>query len=352
MFNPKFNFLMNDEASDVADFNSQLGESEPEYEGATPKQPSKSNVKTLSSSDYCSWGVLGNEQFVPSGKTITSIPSGTYRFAMNAQGQVVLMKTKVCTDNLFELADTVSLKVLESIGKFWHSKDKYNQFGMLFKRGVLLYGPPGGGKTVALTLLANQVQALGGIVTMCENPDLASTGIQTIRRIEPDRPIVNIMEDIDSIIDGWGDSAILSLLDGENQVPNIVNLATTNYPERLDPRLVNRPSRFDEIRKVDMPKPEVRRAYFAHVLPEFMDKDKKPLVEGVNGELDTWVRDTDKMSMAHLRELIIATRCLERDYDSTIKRLKTMQNTKPKVKGGKGSGFVESPDAYDSENYE
>jgi hypothetical protein len=336
--------LLSDESDELLEFNDQVGKAEDDGSSEEPEaRITKSKPRSFSVNDYCSWGVLGNDQFVASGKTASKLPPGVYRLAQNPNGQIVFMKAKMVTDNLFHLADTVSVTIIESIAQFWDSKPNFDKFGMLFKRGILLFGPPGSGKTVCVTLLAQQIMGRGGIVTMCEHPNVASLALQTVRRVEPDRPIVNIMEDIDSIIDNYGDSAILSLLDGENQVPNIVHLATTNYPDRLDPRIVNRPSRFDEIRKVDMPKANIRRAYFASVLSEFKLSDTPfaPLPEGANEELDRWVNESEGFSMAHLRELVIAMRCLQRDYTSTIKRLQTMVKTSPKLKGGKGSGFVQ-----------
>jgi hypothetical protein len=342
------NIRLSDEADDLSEFNESVGEA-PDTEPEDEKRIATSKPRAFSVSDYCSWGVLGNDQFVATGKTAKILPQGVYRFAQNSQGQIVFMKAKMVTDNLFHLADTVSIKIINSIAQFWDSKANFDKFGMLFKRGILLFGPPGSGKTVCVTLLAKQIMDRGGIVSMCEHPSICSTALQTIRRIEPDRPIVNIMEDIDSIIDNYGDPAILSLLDGENQVANVCHVATTNYPERLDPRIVNRPSRFDEIRKVDMPPPEVRRAYFAHVLKEFQLTDN-PVVAfpaGQNAELDLWVKDSEGFSMAHLRELVIAMRCLLRDYPSTVKRLHTMIRTQPKLKGAKGSGFVQTGNALE-----
>jgi ATP-dependent 26S proteasome regulatory subunit len=56
----------------------------------------------------------------------------------------------------------------------------------------------------------------------------------------------------------------LSVLDGENQVDKVLNIATTNYPEKLDRRLVGRPRRFDRLIYIDMPNHVVRREYFKY----------------------------------------------------------------------------------------
>jgi hypothetical protein len=320
--------------ADTDEFTSSVGKAIQE-QSSVPKQGKAVKEERLSLSDFCAYAILGNEQFIATGKTTNTLTPGMYRFYMPNK-DIVISRMHMVTDNLFKLADTVSLKVLESIATFWKSKERFDHFGMLFKRGILLYGPPGSGKTVTVTLLANQLIEMGGIVTFCESPGVTSRGIQIIRRIEPDRPIVNIIEDIDTIVERSGDEEILSLLDGENQVANIVHVATTNYPERLDPRLVNRPSRFDEIRKVGMPSANVRKSYLCSVLPDYRQHE----YDNKNAELERWIKDTEGFSMAHLRELIIAVRCLGRDYETTIKRLETMIRNKPKGRGNSATGFV------------
>ena len=62
--------------------------------------------------------------------------------------------------------------------------------------------------------------------------------LKVFREIEPNRSIIYIFEDIDSIIEHHGEDEILSVLDGEMQVNKVLNIATTNYPERLDRRIV------------------------------------------------------------------------------------------------------------------
>jgi hypothetical protein len=83
-----------------------------------------------------------------------------------------------------------------------------------------------------------------------------------------------------------------------------VFLASTNYPDRLDRRFVDRPSRFDTIRYVGMPTGAARRAYL---------KTKEPSL--TDWELALWVDLTEEFSLAHLRDLIIAVRCFGQPSD-------------------------------------
>jgi Intein splicing domain len=94
---------------------------------------------------------------------------------------------------------------------------------------------------------------------------------------------------------------------------------TTNYPERLDKRFVDRPSRFDTIRWIGMPSAAARRVYL---------EAKEPSLSGE--ELEQWVGSTDGFSVAHLRELVILVKCFDRPLKMAISRLEAMRLRQPK----------------------
>ena len=73
-------------------------------------------------------------------------------------------------------------------------------------------------------------------------------------------------------------------MDGELQIDNVLFVATTNYPEKLDRRLVCRPSRFDIIRKVGMPTASAREVYL-------QTKNKRLCSD--SAELADWVKQTE-----------------------------------------------------------
>jgi SpoVK/Ycf46/Vps4 family AAA+-type ATPase len=213
--------------------------------------------------DYTEWGIAPNGIFRPSGARCNILPAGVYRAGLDVGG-VYFENRNVITDELIELDDTASLRVLAGIRTFWKSKEEYTKRSIIYKRGILLWGPAGSGKTATLMMMTRELVALGGLVILCENPELTNKALQALRRIEPDRPIIILMEDIEELISSHGEHDILALLDGENQINNVVNIATTNYPEVLGARIVNRPSRFDERIFVGMPSDAARRRYLSH----------------------------------------------------------------------------------------
>lgn len=264
-------------------------------------------------SDLVQWTKRG-EYYVPSGPTQPFLPVGCYKFEMTDFG-VCLLPTNMITDDLLRLPDANMDKILKGIDVFWESKHKFVARGQLFKRGVLLWGPAGAGKTSTVHLLAQSILKKEGIVILTVSPSITIDGLRRLRAVEPDRPIVNIIEDIDETMANFGESNLLSLLDGENQVENIVHVATTNFPERLGARFAKRPSRFDEIVKIDVPSKADRQFFLRSRIRED---------EMTDTEIERWVDDTESMSIAFLKELIVATFCLSRPYEETLEKLKAM----------------------------
>lgn len=275
------------------------------------------------------WVIEPNERFSATGSTDPKLPAGIYKIEIDNYGVLHFVKTPVLTDNLIDLHDVASEKVIKGIRLFWESRDEFVNRGILFKRGILLWGPAGSGKTVTCMFLVKDLISRDGIVLLCQHPAASIIAMQQLRRIEPDRPLIVLLEDIEELISRYGEHDLLGLLDGEHQVDNVVHIATTNYPERLGARIVNRPSRFDEVIKIPFPNEAARCEYLTHALK---DEKNKP-------DIATWIKDTKDMSIAHLRELVVATTCLKRPYEETIERLKAMR-IKPKSSDiGTGVGF-------------
>lgn len=260
-----------------------------------------------------------DDVFWPASETIERLEPAFYRFDMVDRVGPCLRRATITTDGLIRMPDTVGERVLGEFSTFWGLRERFAERGFLHKRGILLWGPPGSGKTCSLMLMADEiVRNQQGIVCLIENPGLAAVCLQFIRKIEPDRPIIALMEDLDALVQMHGENSYLALLDGETQVDRICYVATTNYPERLDRRFVDRPSRFDTVEFIGMPTAAARRVYL---------QAKEPAL--VAGELEHWVGMTDGFSVAHLRELIILVRCFERPLEKAIERLEAMRLKPP-----------------------
>lgn len=260
-----------------------------------------------------------NDVFRGAAKTYNELPSGLYRTDCDAHGNPLLVKQKHETDGLLELPDDASLGILSEFDDFWARRQDFKDRAFLHKRGFILWGPPGSGKTSCVNLLIKRlIKDSNGVVLFLDNPVIGGMCLRMLRMIEPDRPIVAIMEDIDALVVRHSEHEYLALLDGEAQVDRICFVATTNYPERLDRRFCDRPSRFDTVQYIGMPSAIAREAYLTAKEPSLVGRD-----------LARWVSETDGFSLAHLKELIIAVKCLGQPFEKALDRLEAMRVARP-----------------------
>lgn len=258
------------------------------------------------------WALVKDSTYLAIAGSRSELEAGVYDTYVDNQANVYFEKKSICIDNLILFSDSISQTIIDEINVFWERLDIFKKFGFLHRRGYMMYGPAGSGKTSTVQLIVANLIKRNGIVLVCERPSNLNRALSVLRKVEPNRNIICLFEDIDSIVDCYGESDLLSVLDGENQVDKVLNIATTNYPEKLDKRLVGRPRRFDRLIYVDMPNEIVRREYFKHKLA----------IE--DAELAMWVRESDGFSFAAMTELVISVKCLGNDFGDSIKVLRDL----------------------------
>lgn len=287
--------------------------------------------------DVSRWGVINNSQYYGVPASASKMDPGVYTCHHSSQMGYYMSKKRNDTDTLLQLPDNASQEVIDEIAEFQTKRPDFDRLGLLYKRGILLYGPPGSGKTTTIQLLIRKViNEMGGVALYADHPSVAAECLQLLRQIEPKRQVVMLLEDLDALVREYGESGYLSLLDGEHQVDNIIFIGTTNYPEKLDKRFVDRPSRFDTVKFIGMPNAASRELFF---------KTKDPTI--TKKELKFFVESTSGFSIAHLREMVVLTRAFGRDPELAIARLEAMTKRHPTSDddpGKKKIGFVSKND--------
>jgi SpoVK/Ycf46/Vps4 family AAA+-type ATPase len=268
------------------------------------------------------WKLVQAGVFEVCGVTAERLPAGAYGCTLNQYGEVQLIARDLQVDDLIDFADSLPSKILREIESFWDLGEKFQKHGYLHRRGYLLYGPQGSGKSSVVHQVVHRIINGGHVAVFCEHPGFLTRAMEVFRKIEPDRPVVCLFEDIDAIIETHGDSELLQWLDGSHQINKVINIATTNYPERLDRRIVSRPRRFDRIIKIEAPTAAIRETYLTRKLPDL----------ATHGQMKHWVQMTEGLSFAALAELVISVACLGNSLEETVELLRQLDDQHPSSK--------------------
>lgn len=240
----------------------------------------------------------------------TRIMAGIYNLDENYD--LAKSKThKVVSDEIFLFRDAASKQFAEEVNLFWNSGDKFKKMGFLHKRGLLIVGPPGSGKSSLLKQEMKKLVEQGQVVFMSKSPWRLQSALASFRKKEPTRPLTVVIEDIDEVCSSYGEYQFLELLDGSESVNNVLFVATTNNMERLSEKL-KRPGRFD--RKIEIPNPDanLRRAYMEKKFGNKMNKQ----------QIDNVVSLSEGLSFGHLREIVVSHCGYGANLNETIARLK------------------------------
>lgn len=148
----------------------------------------------------------------------------------------------------------IAQEILDDVKDFLKSGEWYHQRGIPYRRGYLLYGPPGSGKTSYIQALAGELDYNICILNLSEN-NLTDDRLNHLMNHIPQRSIL-LLEDIDAAFNnrdqsndqgyqsGVTFSGLLNALDGVASAEECITFMTSNHPERLDSALL-RPGRID-----------------------------------------------------------------------------------------------------------
>lgn len=267
--------------------------------------------------NYQQWSSVDGITYLPSYKSHKILKPGVYEI-IRADGCPGFKRIDVKTDGLIRFPQSSSLKVIEEIEKFWEKEKDFKENKIVYKRGILLWGPQGCGKSSIIQILMQDIVKRDGLLLKYNNSEEFLDGIRVLRQIQPNTKLVVLMEDLDALLDySYKESEVLNMLDGIDYIDNVVFLATTNYPEKLDQRIINRPSRFDKRFHIGFPDEETRRVYIKSLITPSSFKI----------DVEKWVKDTRNLSVAHIKELFVAVMLLGDKYEEALENLKNMQKS-------------------------
>jgi transitional endoplasmic reticulum ATPase len=214
---------------------------------------------------------------------------------------------------LDDVGDMTEVKQALTEAALWPLQypDSFARLGVAPPRGVLLYGPPGGGKTFLVRALAGSgklnVLSVKGAELMDKFVGESERAVRELfRRAAEASPAMIFLDEIDALAprrgqssdSGVGDrvvAALLTELDGVEPLRDVVVVGATNRPELIDPALL-RPGRLERLVYVPPPDAPARAAILRAT------SRNTPLAGDV--DLDAVAADLDGYSAADCAALI------------------------------------------------
>ena len=243
------------------------------------------------------------------------------------------------------LDEKTKTAITQNINTILNNLDVYNINKIPFKRGIILKGVPGVGKTLIGKILCN----ISDITMIWVTPKYLETARQVAMIGDLARelaPTILFLEDIDMYGESRDSSCnksllgeLMSQLDGITENKNVIVIATTNRGDELEKALRNRPGRFDAMIEIPRPGLEEREKMLKLYANKFACEEID-----FKGIADKCVSYTG----AHVKDLVdlaVMTAVEERSYDNDKKIILKQTHFEKNIKAV-GSKKIEISDAF------
>ncbi|MHB2026598.1 MAG: AAA family ATPase [Elusimicrobiota bacterium] len=196
------------------------------------------------------------------------------------------------------LPDGLAAEIKNNVEAFFkeQTRERYKELGIPYRRGFIFAGPPGCGKTLTLKALANTCDAT--FIALHTRAGVDEDDLERAFYLgKKHAPAILVFEDLDRLVrsNEISISHFLNIMDGLKVMDGVLVIATSNYPERLDPALIHRPSRFDRMWRFSLPNINQRLALLQKKGGRFFSEDAlRAVARGASG-----------FSMAYTQEIVV-----------------------------------------------
>jgi AAA+ superfamily predicted ATPase len=198
--------------------------------------------------------------------------------------------------------------LMKDVQCFFDNRELYKKLAVPWKRGLILHGVPGNGKTISIKALINELEKRPEPVPSlyvkafdsCNGKKFSIRSIFTQARIMA--PCLLIFEDLDSLVEDKTRSYFLNEVDGLESNDGILMVGSTNHLDGLDPAISKRPSRFDRKYHFKIPDEAERILYSQFWRKKLVDSE---MVEFPEEMCRIVAKLTEGFSFAYLKELFV-----------------------------------------------
>jgi ATPase family associated with various cellular activities (AAA) len=208
---------------------------------------------------------------------------------------------ETCEWNQLVLDQRAVSLLKDDFESFFERESWFREKRLPFRRGYLLHGPPGNGKSTAIRAMMSSRCLSAYTMRLFDRRGDDSTLDALFEKALKNRPALVLLEDLDRAFPKTGETRsnisvqqLLNCLDGVATGEGVIVVATANEPTILDPAILRRPGRFDRVVHFPNPARDLRQEYFSRIDPN--------LTPGTLKELST---KSGGLSFAQLRETYI-----------------------------------------------
>jgi hypothetical protein len=208
--------------------------------------------------------------------------------------------------------------VKDDFAFFLQREDWFRRFRLPFRRGYLLYGPPGNGKTSVVRVMALH-PAIRAFSLDFSNEELRNDALTELFEAASHwAPSLIILEDLERLYGNEDEGQnrtritlqhLLNCIDGVGSKDGTIVAATANHPDRLDPAILRRPGRFDRVVSFQPPSTDLRRQYLSNLTDGLLD----------DGGIEGAAKQSEGFSFAQIREAyVLAGQCAFQRGDDKV----------------------------------
>lgn len=209
-----------------------------------------------------------------------TLPAGIYNISIigGLRGTQITFEKKLNTQTIVEpTKHSEYLKIKKSLLTFFNPKLKelYSDLKYLNKKGILIHGKPGTGKTASVSYLSEKIatQNNGIVLEVTTGTSISYLPeiIDNLRKDSEDKefPILLIMDECENYFTNpLYENILLNFLDGYNSRNNIICIFITNKIEKIPKRFTERPSRIRDIIEYSSTPFEVIREILDSKIPD------------------------------------------------------------------------------------